>query len=127
MYKILIAGAGGFFGASLRFLLRGLINKFLPAAWFPIGTLTINIIGCLVLGALVGLWEVKQALSPELRIFLFVGICSGFTTYSTFALDSVNLIRSGQLFGCIMNITLHLLIGMIAIWLGMSLVMKGLR
>jgi CrcB protein len=91
----LITGAGGFIGSGLRYLVQRNIAVLLPVS-FPFATLTINVLGSLLLGIIYAIGEKSSILSPEVRIFLAIGVCGGFTTFSTFSLDTVNLMRDGE-------------------------------
>jgi len=96
MFKMfLITGAGGFLGSGLRYLAQRLIAVALPVT-FPFATLSINILGSLLIGIIYAIGEKSSVLSPEVRIFLAVGVLGGFTTFSTFSLDSVGLLRDGE-------------------------------
>jgi CrcB protein len=116
--KIVIVGLGGFFGSICRYLASGFAYRIFPLTLFPIGTITVNVIGCIVLGFLAGLAEFRQVLTPELRSFLLIGFLGSFTTYSTFGLESFQLLRDGQLFSTALNISLHLFLGIGGVWLG---------
>jgi fluoride exporter len=94
MLKILAIMAGGGIGALLRHLLFLLAQR--PAgAGFPAGTLTVNLLGCLLIGFLWSLCA-ESRLSGEVRLFIFTGILGGFTTFSTFALETILLLKTGQ-------------------------------
>ena len=93
MYKTIIAvGLGGFIGSVLRYLVSRL-TAGVDFASLPLGTLTVNVLGCFVLGLLTGLFERTGNLSPELRLLLTTGLCGGFTTFSTFSNDGLILIK----------------------------------
>ncbi|MDX9905887.1 MAG: fluoride efflux transporter CrcB [Bacteroidales bacterium] len=90
----LITGAGGFLGSGLRYLVQRLVAIYLPVS-FPFATLFINIFGSLLIGMIYAAGDKSNILGPELRIFLAIGVCGGFTTFSTFSLDTFNLIKDG--------------------------------
>lgn len=90
-----ITGAGGFLGSGLRYLVQRLFAVLLPVT-FPFATLSINILGSLLIGIIYAIGDKSGILSPEVRMFLAVGVCGGFTTFSTFSLDTVNLMRDGE-------------------------------
>lgn len=92
---ILIIGIGGFIGTVARYLSQQLIYRFYPAT-FPIGTLSVNVLGCLLIGIFYVLSEKGNLLSPEWRMFLTTGLCGGFTTFSTFSYESVQLLNDGE-------------------------------
>ena len=119
MLKILYVGFGGFLGSISRYVVSGSVQKLFPAAIsFPIGTFTVNILGCLIIGFLGSIAEIRQVFSAEGRILLFIGFLGGFTTYSTFGFETFNLIRDQQYFTAISNIFSHIITGIIAVWLG---------
>jgi CrcB protein len=119
--KIVIIGLGGFFGSICRYLASGFAYRLFPLTFFPIGTITVNVIGCILLGILAGLAEFRQLLTPEMRSFLLIGFLGSFTTYSTFGLESFQLLRDGQLFSTVLNIALHLFLGIGGVWLGQTI------
>ena len=94
MLNIIAVGLGGFVGAVCRYLI-GLIPVD-EVTQFPIKTFLINIIGCIVIGIITVAATKNISLNPQLLLFLKVGVCGGFTTFSTFALESAELIRNGN-------------------------------
>jgi len=119
MKKLLLVGAGGFAGSIFRYLLSGWIYALnVPGPNIPYGTLFVNVLGCLLIGLLSGLGEIRQLFSPETRLFLLVGLLGGFTTFSTFTYESFGLARDGQMPEIFMNIFLHLFFGLCAVWAG---------
>src|SRR5438874_995898 len=84
MTKLLLAGAGGFIGSALRYLLAAAIDNWYGRGDFPFGTLAVNVMGCLIIGLLTFLAEARGFFSAELRVFLVIGILGGFTTFSSF-------------------------------------------
>lgn len=121
MQIILIAGLGGFFGTIMRYLLNNLIYKLFDAPLYPYGTLTINILGCFFIGLIASLAETRLSLTPELRIFIQIGILGGFTTFSTFGYETFYLLREGQFILGMINILLQVIVGLFAVWLGYHL------
>lgn len=120
--QILLVGAGGFLGSVLRYGLSGLVHRWVPFAAFPYGTLTVNLLGCLVIGLLAGLADSgRWGLGPELRLFLFIGLLGGFTTFSTFGYETFELVRDGELMRVAGSVLTHLLVGVAAVWLGYGL------
>jgi len=124
MYKILWVGMGGFAGSSLRYLISTLIHRLLPSSIFPIGTLAVNVLGCLSIGMLSGYAETNDVLDPHMRLFLFVGLLGGFTTFSTFGMETFTLASGDRLVRAVATVVLHLLIGLLAVWYGYN-TMKG--
>lgn len=86
---------GGALGSLLRYFLQGHIQKSLPGA-FPMGTLGVNLLGSLVIGFLGAWFMASQPSTGHLRLFLMVGVLGGFTTFSSFSLENLNLLRDGH-------------------------------
>jgi fluoride exporter len=122
MHNLLLIGLGGFTGALLRYSLTGFIQSWSKSLSFPYGTLVVNLLGCLLIGALSQVAEVRGVISPEARSFIFIGLLGAFTTFSTFGNDTVSLFRDGKDLLSFVNIGLHLVLGLSAVWLGQSLV-----
>jgi len=121
MTNVLLVGAGGFIGSVARYLLGGWVMKFLANPWLPWGTFIINIVGCLFIGVLAGLSDTRQAVTPEARLFLMIGILGGFTTFSTFGLETFRLLQDGQWVAATVNALGSVIVGLVAVWLGYSL------
>lgn len=122
MHNLLLIGLGGFMGALLRYSVSGLIQSWSKSMTFPYGTLVVNLLGCLLIGALSQVAEARGVLSTEARSFIFIGLLGAFTTFSTFGNDTVSLFRDGKDLLSFVNIGLHLVLGLSAVWLGQSLV-----
>ena len=118
MIQILFVGVGSFIGGVLRYLLSTWIHRILDNPWFPYGTLTVNVLGCLVIGFLAGLAETRSVFTSGARLFLFVGILGGFTTYSSFAIETFSLARDTQSLAAATNIALQLILGLTGVWTG---------
>ena len=118
MIKLLIIGSGGFTGAICRYLLAGLISRMTSPSSFPYGTLVVNILGCFLIGFGGGLIESRQFFTPEARAFIFIGLLGGFTTFSTFGLETFNLAVHGQVTATLSYLGLHLILGLSAVGLG---------
>lgn len=118
MYKyILLIGTGSFIGGVSRFLMsRNIQNSVISG--FPYGTMLVNILGCLFIGVFYGLSDRGNLMSPELRMFLTVGLCGGFTTFSTFSLESLSLLKDGNFFQFTLYTTLSLFLCLAATWAG---------
>jgi len=114
---LLLIGLGGFLGSISRFLIALGLNRIFQSV-LPIGTLAVNILGCLLIGIIYSLAEQKNMLSPELRIFLGVGFCGGFTTYSSFAFDKFSLIKTGDFLTLSVYVGASVFLGLIAVYLG---------
>jgi fluoride exporter len=119
--KILLAiGTGSFIGGVLRYLLSQFIQGRVVQA-FPLGTLVVNILGCLLIGLVFGFSERGQV-SAEWRLFLATGILGGFTTFSAFSYETLTLFRDGQLFYAMAYISASVLLGIAATYAGFALV-----
>ena len=117
----MIAGTGGFIGTVLRFLVSRYFqeNTF---SLFPWGTFTVNILGCLLIGVFYGLSERGNFMTPDIRIFLTVGICGGFTTFSSFANDSFILIQDKEWLKISLYTALSFFLGLMAVYAGRILI-----
>lgn len=121
MRDILLIGAGGFIGAVLRYLAVLSMQVFKSKTDLPLGTLLVNVVGCLLIGFLAVLAENGKLISAETRNFLVVGILGAFTTFSTFGYESVTLLKNGANLPFVLNIGLQLGLGLAAVWGGMHL------
>lgn len=114
---ILLIALGGALGSVARYAVSlGVLRLTNP--YFPYGTFAVNIIGSTIFGIIVGLAQHRVPLSAELRAFLLVGILGGFTTFSTFAFDSMTLLREGQVGLALINMLGQLVLGVGALWVG---------
>ena len=116
--ECLLVGAGGFIGSVSRYVLSGLTHRVLSAAAMPVGTMFVNVLGCGVIGFLAGVMESRQLMGPDLRLFLFLGVLGGFTTFSTFGYETLVLARDGDHFRAGANVLLTIVLCLIAVWLG---------
>jgi len=116
--NILLVGIGGALGSISRYLLGTWIQSLSRSIDFPFGTLTVNLIGCFVIGFLSQLAEARGAFTPESRAFVFIGILGGFTTFSSFGNDTINLFRDGEAFNALANVGANVAIGLMLVWLG---------
>lgn len=121
LFAILLVGMGGFVGSVSRFLLTGWIHRILEKPWFPYGTLAVNLIGCCAIGFLGGIAEERRIFSQEARLFVFIGLLGGFTTFSSFGYESMALMREAKLVATLLNVGLHIVLGLGAVWLGAQL------
>jgi len=118
MIRIVLVGVGSLVGGVLRYGLSTWVHRVLDNPWFPYGTLSVNVLGCLIIGFLAGLAETRMAFTSDARLFLLVGILGGFTTFSSFALETFSLARDTQNVAALMNIGLQLILGLLAVWIG---------
>lgn len=105
----------------MRFLTATAIQKACNGWVFPLGTFVVNISGCLVIGFLAQLAETKSIVAPEYRAFFLIGILGGYTTFSSFGYETMQLIKSGEILYAISNSVLQVVLGLICVWLGMVL------
>ena len=121
MMKILLfVGGGGFLGSVFRYV----ISRYVETNWlssFPYGTFLVNIAGCLIIGLIYGL-SIKNIASGEARLLLATGFCGGFTTFSSFSYEFLSLLQDGQLWYAFLYSFGSLLIGLLAVWLGLILI-----
>jgi CrcB protein len=103
MFKYVLLAIGGAAGTILRFLVSTSTYHFFQSAIFPWGTLVVNLAGSFIIGLLAGFNE-AGVISTNLRIFLFIGMLGGFTTFSAFSLETMNLIRSGEIRYAFINV-----------------------
>ncbi len=110
---------GGGIGSGLRFLMTDWTHKHV-AGVFPWGTLWVNLIGSFVIGVL---WEISERVSvaPDLRVFVLVGILGGFTTFSSYALESITLLRAGETGYALINIIATNMLGLVLVVAGAML------
>ena len=118
MYKyILLIGAGSFIGGVSRFLMSRYIQNSVVSG-FPYGTLLVNVLGCFIIGFLTGIADKSAILTVEWRMFLMVGICGGFTTFSSFANENLMLLHNGLMLSILLYTGLSILLGFTAVYLG---------
>ncbi|MBS0151983.1 MAG: fluoride efflux transporter CrcB [Nitrospira sp.] len=120
MRTLFLIGAGGFVGSILRYLVSGYAQQLSKSIQFPFGTLAVNILGCALVGFLAELADQRSVITGETRAFLIVGILGGFTTFSAFGNETMNLLRDGELWLACGNIVGHTVLGLGAVWLGYS-------
>jgi fluoride exporter len=111
---------GGAVGAVLRYLVASGVQRG-SGLDFPLGTLTVNVLGSLIMGLLFELLVERAALGPEWRAALLVGVLGAFTTFSTFSMETVNLIGEGRIVAATCNVALSVSTCLLAVWLGVSL------
>lgn len=123
MDSLLYVGIGGFFGANARYLMTLWVEKMLHENWpaFPYGTLVVNVLGSFGL-ALAGAWlSARTGLSPHIRLLVGVGFFGAFTTFSTFASQSMTLLDTDGLFAFLLNILLNNGVCILSVALGLAL------
>lgn len=114
-------GIGSCTGGISRYLLSKYVQN-MTSSGFPIGTFMVNIIGCFIIGLLYGLFDCGNLMNTNLKLFLTVGFCGGFTTFSTFMGDNFQLIKAGNFFYCSVYMAASIICGYLFLFLGYSLI-----
>ena len=117
MNKILFIGVAGLLGTLGRYWLSGWADERWGAS-FPIGTLIVNLVGCLLIGFLFHATEEKYLVDPVLRSAVLVGFLGGFTTFSSFGVQTFNLLRDGEIFLAGVNVLVSNVAGLLLVWIG---------
>mgnify|MGYP003391374083 FL=1 len=120
MQIVLLIGLGGFFGTIARYLIGNAFTQYSKPN-FPFATLTVNLLGCFLIGLIYGWFEKQQLNSSDWKLILTAGFCGGFTTFSAFSMENIQMMRDGQTLMAILYIFSSLLFGLLLTWLGMSL------
>ncbi len=120
MKTIIYIALGGGLGSVLRYLTSVVMNKYVQSN-FPYATFVTNIIGCLLIGIFFGYLEKQNAISQDLKFFLITGLCGGYTTFSTFSHENVQLLQTNQILTGFLYIGFSVFIGLIATWFGLTI------
>lgn len=116
----LLVGMGGFIGSVLRYATGIAASKFLKLS-FPYGTFIVNILGCLLIGLILGTSEKENWMNDNWRIFLAIGFCGGFTTFSSFAYENLSMLQHQNYSGFFLYTAGSLMLGLLAVWGGLIL------
>ena len=118
--NILLIAVGGAVGSVCRYLLSSAVLRAADTL-FPVGTFVVNVVGCLVFGAIAGATQERISLSPETRALLLAGMLGGFTTFSSYMNESFVLVREGQFLWAGLNLGGQVIAGFAAFWAAFSI------
>ena len=119
MKSFLLVFLGGGLGSALRYLVASAMNQYSKV--LPFGTFTVNIIGCLLIGMIIGYAQRENTLTSNQTLLLATGFCGGFTTFSAFANENLELIKNGEIFNFSVYTTGSILVGVLAVFIGFYL------
>jgi CrcB protein len=114
MRSYFLVAIGAACGGTLRYWITGLVQRLVPFG-LPLGTLTVNVLGSFALGFLIFYFDTLELLPPPAKLILTVGFCGGFTTFSTFSFETINLLRDSEYFMAIVNIGLNVFLTLAAV------------
>jgi len=118
--NLLLIAIGGALGSVARYLFSSAVLRA-TGSLLGVGTFAVNVIGCVVFGIIAGFAERRFVFGPEARMFLLVGVLGGFTTFSSFAFESVQLLRDGQFAAASVNIVGQVVAGIVGLWLAFAM------
>ena len=119
MKSFILVFIGGGLGSGLRYLISNVMSQYSKV--LPYGTFTVNIIGCLLMGIILGYAQKENALNSSQILLLVTGFCGGFTTFSAFANENLELIKNGEIFNFSIYTIGSFLIGVLAVFIGLYL------
>src|SRR5207247_6784570 len=111
---------GGFIGSTFRYAVTGFVQNCSRSIDFPYGTLAVNLIGCFAIGFLSQLAETRGFFTAETRTLMFIGVLGGFTTFSAFSNETINLWREGESLLATINVAAHLVLCLGAGWISLA-------
>jgi len=116
MLNYILVSTGAAIGGALRYGISSYIQRHISVI-FPYGTLVVNVIGCFILGIVMFYLNDKELIGSEFRLFLAVGLCGGFTTFSTFSFETLNLFRDSEYMLVFYNVALNIVLCFLGIYL----------
>ena len=120
--NILLGGAGGFIGSIARYLLSGWVLHHTLGGKLPWSTFVVNVLGCLLIGVLSGMIERLEWFTPQMRLLLLTGLLGGFTTFSAFGLETVFLLRRGEVLIAVAYALSSVAVCVTAVWVGLRMI-----
>ena len=120
--NIILVGAGGFIGSIARYLLSGWVLHHTLGGKFPWSTFVVNVLGCLLIGVLSGMIERLEWFTPQMRLLLLTGLLGGFTTFSAFGLETVFLLRRGEVLIAVAYALSSVAVCVTAVWVGLRMI-----
>lgn len=121
MSRTILVGIAGLAGTLLRYWLSGFVAQRYGET-FPVGTMVVNVLGCLIAGAVFNLTEERFLVNPTLRTVILIGLLGGFTTFSSYGLQTFTLLRDGEFGLATLNVVVSNLLGLFMVWVGYGLV-----
>jgi CrcB protein len=119
--EFMMVGAGGFIGSGLRYVVAISVQRLFPFSAFPYGTVTVNVIGCFLIGYIANALELRGLGDPAIRLFLIAGILGGFTTFSAFSYENLVLLQDARPVLALANILVQVTAGFGAAWAGFQI------
>mgnify|MGYP000518615548 CR=1 FL=1 len=117
-------GLGGMLGSIARYVISTFVSQLFTKPLLPYGLITVNILGCLLIGFLAGFLQFKQGLRPEMVLFLMVGVLGGFTTFSSFGLETFELLRQNEVMAALVDVLLQVGFGTLSVAIGFYAALK---
>ena len=121
MSRTLFVGIAGLAGTLLRYWVSGFVARRYGET-FPVGTMVVNVLGCLLAGAIFNLTEERFLINPTLRTVILIGFLGGFTTFSSYGLQTFTLLRDGEFGLATLNVAVSNVLGLFMVWVGYGLV-----
>ena len=121
IHPLIWVALGGAIGSMARFGVSAFVVKQVNPINFPWGTFSVNVLGCMLAGVFLVVAESMQSISQEARLFIVTGLLGGFTTFSAFGIETLGLIKRGELLIALSYASLSIIVGVMAMWLSYSL------